>query len=459
MKITVLNGSPKGKQSVTLQYVHYIQKEFPQHELKIFHVSQRMKKIEKDASAFQEILDSVRSSDGILWSSPVYYFLIPSNFKKFIELIFEKGKDTVFQNKHTAFLSTSIHFYDHTAHNYMRAVCEDLNMRFVGSFSANSHDLLKEKERERLRLFGAHFFDEIKKNTPTPKSFFPLTWRDFEYFPGEAKKKVDTESKKILLITDSRKHQTNLALMTERLRASFSTEIEAANLHDVDIKGPCQGCLHCGYENQCVYEGKDEFNPFYNTKVRTADILIGAGKITDRYLSSRWKLFFDRSFFAGHAPSLRGKQMAFLISGPLSQIPNLRQILEAYVEMQHANLAGMVTDEFGDSAEIDYLLETLAGRLVRFAEDRYIQPYSFLRVGGEKLFRDQIWGHIRFPFRADHEAYKKLGLYDFPQKDYRSRIQNSIMLSLYKIPRIRKKINTRLKKEMVKPLQKAVKEK
>ncbi|MBS3819928.1 NAD(P)H-dependent oxidoreductase [bacterium] len=456
MKITVLNGSPKGRQSVTLQYVHYIQKEFPQHELKIFHVSQRMKKIETDDSVFQEILDSLRTSNGILWSSPVYYFLIPSNFKKFIELIFEKGKDNAFLDKHTAFLSSSIHFFDHTAHNYMRGICEDLGMRYVGSYSAEIHDLLKEKERERLRLFGAHFFDEIEKNTPTPKSSQPLTWRDFEYIPSEAKKKVDTGSKKILMITDSQNHQRNLVRMIERLRSSFSTEIEVANLHDLDIKGPCQGCLNCAYENQCVYQGKDDFNEFYNTQVRTADILIWAGKITDRYLSSRWKQFFDRSFFVGHAPSLRGKQIGFLISGPLSQIPNLRQILEAYVEMQHANLAGIVTDETGDSAEIDHLLETMAGCLIRFSEDHYIQPYSFLRVGGEKLFRDQIWGHLRFPFRADHEVYKKLGLYDFPQKDYRSRIQNSIMLSLYKIPRIRKKINTRLKKEMVKPLQKVL---
>jgi len=30
VKIAVLNGSPKGKTSVTMQYVRYLQKEFPQ---------------------------------------------------------------------------------------------------------------------------------------------------------------------------------------------------------------------------------------------------------------------------------------------------------------------------------------------------------------------------------------------------------------------------------------------
>ena len=41
---------------------------------------------------------------------------------------------------------------------------------------------------------------------------------------------------------------------------------------------------------------------FYNAKVRQADILVFAGAIRDRYLSSTWKTFFDRSFFNTHTP-------------------------------------------------------------------------------------------------------------------------------------------------------------
>jgi NAD(P)H-dependent FMN reductase len=61
MKIIVLNGSPKGEDSITLQYVAYIRKHFPQHDFRIIHVSQRIKKIERDLAAFQEIMDEVRS--------------------------------------------------------------------------------------------------------------------------------------------------------------------------------------------------------------------------------------------------------------------------------------------------------------------------------------------------------------------------------------------------------------
>jgi len=452
MKIAVLNGSPKGTTSVTLQYVHYIQKAFPEHGLKILNISQQIREIEKDAQAFQDILDEISSSDGVLWASPVYCLLVPANYKRFIELISEKGTADVFYNKYTAFLTTSIHFFDHTAHNYMNAVCDDLSMRYIGSFSADMYDLKKPKEKERLRLFAQNFFDTIGEDTHTSKSYMPLIWRGFDYTPDDVKSKIDVDDKKILIVTDAENHQRNLLRMIERFKASFSTEIETVNLYDLDIKGSCLGCLHCGYDNQCIYEGKDDYINFYNTKVKTADILVWAGTIKDRYLSAKWKTFFDRSFFNGHSPSLIGKQIGFIISGPLRQIPNLRQILEAYIEIQHANPAGFVTDEDGDSAKIDSLLQAMGKRLVQFADNDYIRPHTFLGVGGKKLFRDEIWGRLRFPFRADHLAYKKLGVYDFPQKEYRTRIQNAILLLLSKLPAFRKEVNKKMKKEMIKPL-------
>ena len=59
MKIIVLNGSPKGEQSITLQYCNFIQKKFPQHELKTFHIAQRIKRIEKSEETFQEIIEEI----------------------------------------------------------------------------------------------------------------------------------------------------------------------------------------------------------------------------------------------------------------------------------------------------------------------------------------------------------------------------------------------------------------
>jgi len=167
MKIAVLNGSPKGNISVTMQYVHYIQKKYPQNELKVFNISQEIRKIERDEKAFQGIIDEVMLSDGVLWAFPLYYLVVPSQYKRFIELVSERGAQDAFKDKYTASLSTSIHFYDHTAHNYINAVCDDLDMRYVGSFSPYMYDLLKEEGRAKLLLFAKHFFEAIENSAPT----------------------------------------------------------------------------------------------------------------------------------------------------------------------------------------------------------------------------------------------------------------------------------------------------
>lgn len=457
MKMIVLNGSPKGNLSVTLQYVHYIQKKFPQHQLETYHIAERIKTIEKEEIKFQEIMDDIKSSDGVLWSFPLYYFLVPSQYKRFIELIWERKVEDLFKNKFTAVLTTSIHFFDHAAHNYMNAICDDLDMKYVGSFSAGMYDLLKEKGREKLFIFAQNFFVAIEHDIPTPKTFKPIVYEKFNYVPGDATNEISTEGKKVVILTDSENDQTNLGRMIETLRGSFSGNVETVNLHSVDIKGGCLGCIQCGYDYECSYTGKDEFIEFYKSKVRTADILIFAGAIKDRYLSSRWKLFFDRSFFNTHTPSLIGKQIGFIISGPLSQIPNLRQILEAYTEWEQANLVGFVTDEYEDSARLDALLQSFAERLIHFSEKNYLKPQTFLGVGAMKIFRDDVWGKLRFPFQADHKFYRRHGLYDFPYKHYKARMVNAILILLTKIPSMRKEIyRKRMKEEMVKPFQKVV---
>jgi hypothetical protein len=223
------------------------------------------------------------------------------------------------------------------------------------------------------------------------------------------------------------------------------------NLHDVDIKGGCQGCIHCGYDNQCVYARADGFVEFYESQVKPADILVFAGTIRDRYLSSRWKLFFDRSFYNGHVPTLGGKQVALLISGSLSQNPHLRQILQAYLEFQPANLAGIVTDETGDSGEMDRLLDELAQRVVQYASMGFVRPRTFLAVGGQKLIRDAVWGRMRTAFPADHRSYKRLGLYDFPQKETRVRVQNAVFGVLMKSQGFRQEYYKRVKSGMIQP--------
>ena len=97
MRIVVLNGSPKGDLSITLQYVLLIRKKFPEHQFKVFNIAQEIRKLERDESAFKEVIDEVRASDGVLWAFPLYFLLVHSHYKRFIELVFERGVGDAFR--------------------------------------------------------------------------------------------------------------------------------------------------------------------------------------------------------------------------------------------------------------------------------------------------------------------------------------------------------------------------
>jgi multimeric flavodoxin WrbA len=337
----------------------------------------------------------------------------------------------------------------------MNAICDDLDMKYLGFFSAAMYDLLSRKGREGWTLFSSEFFDGVHNHIPASKRFSPILYRALDYIQGPVGQKISAQGKKVLVLSDLKDPHANLGKMIERFKNSFMDEVKVINLHQVNIKGGCLGCLQCGYDYQCSYGNQDEYVQFYKDQVENADILIFAGTIQDRYLSSRWKMFFDRSFFHTHTPSLTGKQVGFILSGPLRQIPNLRQILEAYTEWQQANLVDMITDEEEDSMALDAQLQHLAERAIRLAGKNYIKPKTFLSVGGMKIFRDDVWGKLRFPFQADHRFYKKHHLYDFPQRDYKARIITALLILLTKIPSMRKEIyRKRMKEEMLKPFQK-----
>ena len=189
-----------------------------------------------------------------------------------------------------------------------------------------------------------------------------------------------------------------------------------------------------------------------------ADIIVFAGSITARQLSWKWRELFDRSFFNTHTPSLVGKQFAFLISGPLSLLPELRETYEAWTELQRSNLAAFISDEAaaaGDPAVLDAALDQLAERLVRFAEAAYIRPRTFLGVAGMKIFRDDIWSELRVVFRADHAAYKKLGFYDFPQRRIGHRIVMGLAWFITGLPGIRSRFPSMIRTQMIVPMRRA----
>jgi multimeric flavodoxin WrbA len=448
MKICVLNGSPKGRDSVTMQYVRFLELAFPSHTFVIENVGQRIAAIEVHDEEFSRVIASVSSADAVLFATPVYYMLVPAQLKRFIELVFIRNASSAFSEKYAASLTTSIHFFDHTANAYLHAIAEDLGMNWAGSFMAKTDDLLLEKNQEALVLFAGDFFDTAIRKPALQRTYPPLTSDMPQYRPGPVPLPFDAGEKNVVILSDAAPG-SNLEKMVTRAASCFGRAASIVSLDEADMKGGCLGCCRCAFDNSCVYT--DGFRPFFEETVLSADILILAGSIRDRYLSAKFKQFFDRSFYRGHVPCMTGKQVGFLIEGPFSQCCTLREVLSVYPALQGANLAGIVTDEGPVSANTDARIDAFCDHSLRLLQSGYVAPAGFQVVGGHKIFRDEIWGSMRAVFRADHTYYREHGMYDFPQGDLARRIRTSLLSLFLSIPLVRKKAELQMRQHMIQP--------
>ncbi len=423
MKLLVLGGSPKGETSVTMQYVRWIREQMAGHEVETIQVASRIGALEKDEAVFEALIGKIEAADAILWAFPLYVFTVCSQYKRFIELVWDKGAEGAFAGKYAASLSTSIHFFDHTAHEYIRGVSEDLGMAFTGFFSPKMGDLMESECRRQLLAFAGELIEAAEHKLALPRRTAALPERGsirapLASQPAAAESEASPTGKRVLVLVDY--PELPIGAMARRFAADAEREghsVELLGLQEMGMKGGCLGCLKCGQANHCAYEGKDGFIESYKSSVMKADLIVFAGMIRDRALSARWKAFLDRSFFNTHQRTLMGKQFLFLVAGPLTLLGNLRETLQAYAEWQGANVVDFVSDEAESTERLDAVIDAAASRSSAALAADAMKPATFLGVGGMKIFRDDIFDELRIVFKADHRAYKKEGVYDFPQRN------------------------------------------
>jgi multimeric flavodoxin WrbA len=441
MKICVLNGSPKHEDSsLSMHYIKYLAKRFSQADFDIINIGCRINQIEKEDNVFDEICQKIKSADAIIWGFPLYYLLVASQYKRWIELIFEKNCESVFHGKPAASIATSIHFCDNFALNYIRSVSEDLEMNYFDSYSAHMDDFNHDTERERLSIFMNNFIQFIQSGKPNPRRSLPVDYSIPQFHLEKESEHLLNTSKNILILSDESEKDHNLKEMTSYLHSLFANKVQRVHLDDFQMSGGCLGCIKCGYDFTCVYDQKDLYRKIFEEKVQTADIIIFAGSIHDRYLSSKWKKFFDRSFFHNHSSLISGKQVGMLISGPLRQLSSLQELFMTYFEANGAHLVGIVSDDRDHRETVKTHIQHLADKLVRCSEQDYLAPTTFLGLSGKKIFRDEIHSKLRFPFIADYKHYKQSGRFDFPQKDKKIILINNVLKCLTIFPKIRKEL-------------------
>lgn len=442
MNILVLNGSPKGQYSITLQTVLYLEKLHPEHTFQIFHAGQRITALEKD---FSSVIEAVEQADLLLFSYPVYTFIAPYQLHRFIELLKESGVSL--KGKFATQLTTSKHFYDVTAHKYIQDNCQDMGMKFIHGLSADMDDLTTEKGQDEAKRFFDFVVWSIKNDmyevipqTLAPANHVPVKvpHANFSDKPGD-----------IVIITDCSEENTQLKNMIARFQAVLLRKTRIVNLREYPFKGGCLGCFNCAVSGKCIYT--DGFDEFLRNDIQTAQAIVYAFSIKDHSMGSTFKLYDDRQFCNGHRTVVMGMPMGYLVSGNYSAESNLQMIIEGRAQVGGNFLAGVATDETNPNTEIDRLAATLCYAL----EHKYTPPQNFYGIGGMKIFRDLIW-LMQGMMRADHRFYKAHKQYDFPQKKIGTMLKMYLVGTLISSPKLKSKIGNQMNEGMIAPYKKVL---
>ena len=439
MKIAVINGSPKGKYSITLQTVLYLQRKFPEHTFEVFHAGQKIKSLEKD---FSEAKVRMETADAVLFSYPVYTFLAPSQLHRFIELA--KKNNVRLQGKFATQISTSKHFYDVTAHKYIEENALDMGMSYIRGLSADMEDLLTEKGQKEAEQFFARFLWAAKENICVRKTEEAAPFISVTATVPVAAPAQKCTNKDIVILTDNMDEASNLSKMIARFQTCLSYESRVVNIAQFPLAGGCLGCFRCAVSEKCVY--KDGFDTFLRENIQKADAIVYAFSVTDHAMGSRFKMYDDRNFCNGHRTVTVGMPVGYLISGPYAQEHNLRTVIEARSETGGNFLAGVATDERNTDAQVDQLAKSLTFAL----ETGHTAPQNFWGVGGMKIFRDLIY-QMRGMMRADHKFYKKQGIYDFPQKKKLASIKMYMVGILLSNEKVLAKMGNKMNEGMLAP--------
>ena len=440
MKILVVNGSPKGKYSITLQTVRYLEKIFPEQTFSVLNAGQTIRALEKD---FTKARDMLNEAEAIIFSYPVYTFIAPCQLHRFIELI--KANGVNLSGKIATQITTSKHFYDITAHKYIEDNCHDLGLNYVKGLSADMDDLLKEEGREVAKKFFKHFLWCAENGI-----FEKRPLRISSYSPQNVTPAVSVEKKggDVVIITDNTDEDSRLAKMIERFQAKLPYNSRIVNIAEYPFTGGCLGCFNCAVSAKCVY--KDGFDEFLRNNIQIADCIVYAFSVKDHSMGSRFKMYDDRNFCNGHRTVTVGMPVGYLVSGELSAEENLRNIIEARAEVGHNFLAGVATDEQNPDAEIDALASQIDYALI----NKYVPTQNFWGIGGMKIFRDLIY-QMQGMMRADHKFYKKGGYYnDFPQKHKGTIIKMYLVGFLLSSDKIRSKMGNAMNEGMLMPYNK-----
>lgn len=441
MNFLILNGSPKRKNSITLQTILYLKAKNPKHNFDVIDISGIIHHFEK----YQENLSKkIEKADCILFCYPVYICLAPYCVHRIFELLHEF--QISLKGKFATQITTSKHFYDTTAHAFVKENLLDFGCFYLPELSADMDDLLVPSGQKEADDFFSYCLFSMEQGLYEKRALPSIKSLESYHccLPEIPKKDPYTVS----IITNCKEEDFVLKNLILDFQNTLPYPSKVVSLCDFPFQGSCVGCFSCAFDGKCIYS--DGFETFLKEQVLSSDATIYAFTIQNHYTGSLMKLFEDRQFCNGHRMVSMGKPVGYLINGSLSSESNLQLLIEAKSQVGFQFLTYVATTEREPTSEIQKLSSSLCYALER----KLSRPQNFYGVGGTKIFRDLIY-LMRGMMQEDHRFYKNHGFYDFPQKKKKKIAQMYLVGTLMKLGK--KKISrAKMNQAILKPYQQII---
>ena len=442
MNVLVINGSPKGRDSVTYQTIRFLQKKFPKDAFEVIHAGEDIEVLEQDMSG---VCEAVERADMLLFAYPVYTFMAPAGLHRFISAL--KAQDIDMKGKYATQITASSHFYDVTAQRYIEDNCRDMGLKALGGFYEETKDLLDKVGRLQIITYWNYIKHIIDKETLTCREIRPEAADQYtdnynDNDEGDDKLSYDklsddklnndklsddklnndklSNDKKggvrrnknskysVVIVTDCSRDNIRLRRMIIDFRRLLPYESHVINLQNYDLGEGCANCHACmpdAYE-----EDADDFEAFIYRKLERADSIVYAFTIKDHSMGVPFKSFDERRFCDRYIDALSGKPTAYIVDGELSREENLKFILEARSQIGKSFTAGVATNEGVGADTMEGCADKLAYALehrIRFNENFYGAGAKALLRSSDTVIMMKLFNRLmRQPFVSEKVEYK-----------------------------------------------------
>ena len=404
----------------------------------------QIKSLEKDFSyARQKILES----DLILFSYPVYTFETPYQLHRFVELIYAEFKNGELEGKFASQITTSKHFYDVTAHQFIKDISKDLKLTFFEGLYADMEDLTSKTGRRQALDFWRYvkFQADYTKNAGKTDRGVQSSEKENASAAPEFRNK---DKFHIKIICDIKPEDIELKKKVQTFQKKFPYKTSVFNLAEFKFASGCLGCMKCASNGNCVH--RDGFAEILRKEILPCDGFIYAFTVQNHSCGSNFKMYDDRQFCNGHRMLSIGKPVGYIVQGSLEGEFNLQMMINAKAQVGKNILVSV--------AENEVQVEELADKTAYLLENPVSLPSNFYEAGGMRIFRDLIYVMGGF-MKADYEFYKKQGFFKtLPTKQGKTRFFMKLVGKIMSSEKLLKKMGDDLSDKMNMPYEKALKE-